>query len=329
MMNRFLSLLFLPALSCAFSAPNPLQNLLFAFARNGQETQTVDPLERYDLKSSTVPRRFYARPEQYADLITASIPLALRFASGLFSNGYSLGLIDQNDKIYSVATIGSKQISETTTILPSRQQSSPLIMYEFETCPFCRKVREAVSILSLDVEFRPTPKQGRTWRKEIKTAYGNKATFPFLRDPNTGAEMFESDKIIKYLFTTYGNGDVPWTLSSSPWVPLTAGLSLVWRGGGQAKPSNPPPLPVIYWAYEGSPFCKIPRETLCEFEIPYVQISCPRGSMNRQRMFDETGRFQAPYLQDPNTGVSLWESEAIVEYLRKEYGVQESPVKYI
>ena len=335
MWKACLSLALLPALCHGFATPNPLQDFLSKVTRNevapaaAAVVDVVDPLKRYNLSASTEPRRFYARPEQYIDLLRATMPLIFRFASGLFANGYAIGLIDQNDKIYSVATVGSKQISETNTIPPKTQPSTPLVLYEFETCPFCRKVREAVSMLSLEVEFRPTPKNGRLWRREIKQTYGAKATFPFLSDPNTGVEMFESDKIIQYLFTTYGNGVVPWTLSSSIWVPLTAGLGLVWRGGGVAKPSNPPSQPVTYWSYEGSPFCKIPQETLCELEISHIQISCPRGSVNRQRMFDETGRFQAPYLQDPNTGVCLWESEAIVEYLRKEYGVNKSPVKYL
>ena len=37
----------------------------------------------------------------------------------------------------------------------------------------------------------------------------------------------------------------------------------------------------------------------------------------------QTGRFQVPYLQDPNTGVNLFESSAILEYLDKQYAVAE------
>ncbi len=73
-----------------------------------------------------------------------------------------------------------------------RQPRGPIILYEFEACPFCRKVREAVSMLELDVEFRPCPKDSKTcksnYRQEMKDKFGGKRkiTFPFMTDPNTG-----------------------------------------------------------------------------------------------------------------------------------------------
>ncbi|MCY1012286.1 glutathione S-transferase N-terminal domain-containing protein [Nannocystis pusilla] len=35
-----------------------------------------------------------------------------------------------------------------------------LVLYEFEACPFCRKVREALVWLDLDVTMRPCPPGG-------------------------------------------------------------------------------------------------------------------------------------------------------------------------
>ena len=191
-------------------------------------------------------------------------------------------------------------------------------------------MREAASILSLTILYKPCPKNGQYYRKNIKDKFGSKATFPYMRDPNTGVEMFESDNIISYLFKTYGDGLVPSQLLG-PLVPITAGIGLLPRfgKGSSKKASNPPPEPLRLWAYEGSPFCKIVREELCELEIPHIQISTPRGSPNRQIMFDKVGRFQAPYLEDPNENIALFESEAIVEYLQKKYSVGPSPVEYI
>jgi glutathione S-transferase len=253
--------------------------------------------------------------------------------SGIFCNGYEVSIVPRQDSQYTIARFAAKyQLFETSTIPPQLQQKAPLTLYEFETCPYCRKVREAVSILSLEVTFRPCPKNGIKWRREVKEKYGEKATFPFLMDPNTNCQIFESDDILQYLFTTYGNGDIPWTLSpGSAAVVLTEAAGLLFRGtsGGFAKPSNPPLQPLKVWSYEGSPFCKLVKEKLCTLELEHTQISCPRGSANRQKMFDQGGRFQVPYLEDPNTGVSLFESQAIIEYLEKQYSIARSPVKYL
>lgn len=244
---------------------------------------------------------------------------------------------------YTILSVGQSQIREYSDLTFSKQ-NQPLVLYEFEGCPFCRKVREAVSILSLEVTFKPCPQDG-AFRNEIKSQFGNQATFPYLVDPNTGVQMFESDDIINYLFRVYGSpkrinnknnsklNPVPWTLTpSSPWVTLSSGLGMLPRinRGGRYRSSNPPEIPLVFWSYEGSPFCKIVRERLVELGIPHTQISCPRGSYNRERLFRETGgRFQVPYLQDPTTGVDLFESAAIIEYLEKVYGVPEPKVKYL
>lgn len=47
-----------------------------------------------------------------------------------------------------------------------------------------------------------------------------------------------------------------------------------------------------------------------------------RGSPKRQELLDKVGHFQVPYLEDPNQGVSLFESSAIIKYLEDTYAVQ-------
>ena len=42
--------------------------------------------------------------------------------------------------------------------------------------------------------------------------------------------------------------------------------------------------------------------------MPALQRACARGSPNRQELFERRGVFQAPYLEDPNTGVAMFES---------------------
>ena len=62
------------------------------------------------------------------------------------------------------------------------------------------------------------------------------------------------------------------------------------------------------------------REKLVELELPHLMKSSGRGSPKRQELVDRRGTFQAPYLEDPNTGVAMFESAAIVKYLEETYG---------
>src|SRR5262249_46504030 len=68
----------------------------------------------------------------------------------------------------------------------------PLELYEFEGCPYCRKVREALSILDLEAVIYPCPKRGPRFRRELERR-GGKQQFPYLVDPNTGQALYESD----------------------------------------------------------------------------------------------------------------------------------------
>jgi glutathione S-transferase len=61
-------------------------------------------------------------------------------------------------------------------------------------------------------------------------------------------------------------------------------------------------------------------ERLHELEIPYVWRTTARGSPTRDMLNELTGRIQVPYLEDENTGVSMFESADIVDYLNKVYG---------
>ena len=59
------------------------------------------------------------------------------------------------------------------------QPAKPLKLYEFEGSPFCRRVREAITLLNLDVEIYPCPKGGQKYRQIVKEK-GGKLQFPFL-----------------------------------------------------------------------------------------------------------------------------------------------------
>ncbi|EKX42077.1 hypothetical protein GUITHDRAFT_74279 [Guillardia theta CCMP2712] len=218
-----------------------------------------------------------------------------------------------------------REFSET---LPSVKPKKPLELYEFEACPFCRKVREVISMLDLDVMIYPCPRDGDRFRPQV-VEMGGKAQFPYLVDPNTDFKSYESDKIIKYLVQTYGDGIIPLPLSLGPLTTASASIpSLLRNGRGrQAEKSlaPQPELPLRLWSFESSPYCRIVRERLCELQIPYQLFTVARGSRKREELKEIAGKVQVPYLVDPNTGKSMFESSSILDYLNDTYGKGYSP----
>eukprot|EP00871_Galdieria_phlegrea_P000051 jgi/Galph1/1046/GphlegSOOS_G5875.1 len=214
----------------------------------------------------------------------ASLP---RLGTGAFVVGYR-------------ADRSSQGISEYSEKLPNIRPQKPLELYEFEACPFCRKVREALSMLDLDGLSILVQKM-----------------FPYLVDPNTGFSTYESDDIVEYLFKTYGDGRVPIALALGFMTNLTSSLSSAFRldKGVRYRYSIVPEKPLELWSYEPSPFCRLVREVLCELELPYLLHNVARGSVKRKELKRLTGTFQVPYLVDPNTQTSMFESANIVEYL--------------
>jgi glutathione S-transferase len=79
--------------------------------------------------------------------------------------------------------------------------------------------------------------------------------------------------------------------------------------------------PLELWGYECSPFVAPVREKLSTLCLPHILVSCSRGSENRNKMIEKTGRFQVPFLVDPNTGIEMFEGAEIVKYLDEVYTV--------
>lgn len=195
-----------------------------------------------------------------------------------------------------------------------------LEVYEFEACPFCRKVREALSILDLDARILPCPKGGTRFRDELRER-GGKELFPYLVDPNTGVEMYESDDIVRYLFNQYGDGSIPMLLAMGPLTDASSMLSGLPRGlgGSRVTPSRRPAQLLELASFEASPFCRIVRESLSSLELPYILRNVAKGSRSRAAFEKRSGKMQVPWLSDPNTGTEMFESADIVEYLLEEY----------
>ena len=194
-----------------------------------------------------------------------------------------------------------------------------LEIYEFEGCPFCRKVREALTMLDLPALVRPCPKGGPTYRPEV-VRRGGRAMFPYFVDPNTGDELYESADIIDHLYRNYGNRSAPWWLRGDVTLPLGSMASLVRAARGvRYRAAKAPEQPLTLYSMEASPYCRIAREALCELELPYQLVNVGKGSAQRKAFGERAGRTMVPWLSDPNTGEEMFESADIVAYLRRTY----------
>lgn len=104
-------------------------------------------------------------------------------------------------------------------------------------------------------------------------------------------------------------------------------LTTLSRGGKglmvrQAAVEVPEKMLVLY-DMEGCPFCRLVREELTELDLDALIYPCPKnGKRFRPTAEKKIGRAQFPLLEDPNTGESLLESQAIIQYLRKQYAVR-------
>ncbi|KAH8970670.1 hypothetical protein BDL97_02G100600 [Sphagnum fallax] len=219
---------------------------------------------------------------------------------------------------------GSQVLPEVAAARAESGQPPQLFqLYEFEACPFCRRVREALTELDLSAEVYPCPK-GSIRHREFVRSVGGREQFPYFLDPNTGVSMYESSDIVRYLFSKYGQGrqPSPGLLESTlvtGWVPTLMragrGMSLYARATLQ-----PPHKKLELFSYENNQFARLVRETLCELELPYILRNSGKGSSCRPALLQIAGSTKVPFLVDPNTGVSMGESKDIIAYLFQTYG---------
>jgi len=236
-----------------------------------------------------------------------------------------------------------------------KRPEKQLTLYLKESCPFSRKVREAMSELDLDATIKPCPIEGTRFRPELKKL-GGQEQVPLLIDPNTDVKMYESENIAKYLFDKYGPGKdkVPMMFKDGYISTGTSRLSTIfrslpWHGLFQYKGDDKtslktlipkkvddeahetdvvhPPVnkKIILYSYEGSPNCRFVREALDSLEIPYDIQNMAFGSMKRDDFKKMTGKLQFPYLMDHNSERGMFESAEIVQYLYDTYPPQKIP----
>ena len=218
--------------------------------------------------------------------------------------------------------------------------SRTLELYDCENDPECRPVREALTMLDLEVMVYPVPWKGKRFQKQLTEMSGSDRV-PFLHDPNTGEHLQGADSIVDYLYTEFApeGEQAPMNLL------LLASVASTLRGskGKDARPGKAPEQPLELYSFEASPYARLVRETLCEREIPYLlhNVGKSPGKMveflppllrenkvrdyqpeteNRRKLVARGGHMMVPYLVDPNTGVAMYESADIQNYLLTTYG---------
>lgn len=231
----------------------------------------------------------------------------------------------------------------TSTSRLGKRPQQRLHLYDIEGCPYCKLVREAITELDLDIVIYPCPKGGIRFRNSA-IKIGGKEQFPYLIDPNTSISLYESFDIISYLFRYYGKGHLPkrWRRRYTNTITSMMSSAVRFGSGMYHKPSKSPAMMLELYSFESSPYSRPVKELLCELEIPYVLHNVGKNQpldyvppvirnrlipfynvkgKNRKGLLARAGTMMVPYLVDPNTGVEMFESNDICNYLLKQYSV--------
>lgn len=238
------------------------------------------------------------------------------------------------------------------------QPEQALVLYEYEACPYSRRVREVMTLLNLDFESRPSPYKGHVYRDELKELAG-KVQVPFLIDENfeegkKGNKILDSQAIIDHLFVNYSpKGFTPdkyQRQSKKDQASLAnkaASVTSMLRGVKADHPKmnqarGKPKQTLHLYGFEASPFCRLVREKLTELEVGYVNHNVAReqiqdigafgfhltvgeyqpikgGKRDRLMNAELNGKLLFPYLIDPNTHIKMYESKDIIDYLETNY----------
>lgn len=223
--------------------------------------------------------------------------------------------------------LGSMRVTQSQVESERGFQDSPnLVLYDVETDGECRRVREALCMLDLAFECRPCPYgayRHRTLAAKLQNVPLGEEILPFLHDSRSSVSIIGAEDILDYLYDVYLDGSAPSPLVANRG---TADIAMRSRNTESSSsishskmPCRYPVKPLELWAYEASPFCSLVREKLCEMELPYVLRPCSRGSPRRTELLRKAKTFQVPFIEDENTGIQLFESAKIIEYLNQTY----------
>lgn len=202
--------------------------------------------------------------------------------------------------------------SYTTTIY------QPLILYDYENNQFCRLVREVLTELDLTYKLETASKKSPR-RDKMAEITGGSTQCPFLIDPNTNKQMFESKDIIFYLYKQYAKFTPPPEFLESISKITTPLLRPIYNLQAPIQAGTydanvvqveieleVQSAPVVIYTYSLSPFCTEAKTVLDRLEIPYTEISLGRewlpflmnegGSEKRAELGKITGQTSLPHI---------------------------------
>jgi glutathione S-transferase len=149
-----------------------------------------------------------------------------------------------------------------------------------------------------------------------------------LHDPNTDVTLYDSERIVDYLFERYGREKAPARLRGGHFATWSSKLASRLRGNGtEAQSAVRPTLPLELWSYEASPECRIVREVLGRYCLPYVLYNVGKNSLKKNKLRRISGDRELPFLIDPNRGTRVTGADRIRNYLHETYGASTSGVR--
>ncbi|KAJ4397865.1 hypothetical protein N0V93_002102 [Gnomoniopsis smithogilvyi] len=80
--------------------------------------------------------------------------------------------------------------------------------------------------------------------------------------------------------------------------------------------------PIILWGHDGGPNPWRVAMILKELDVPYTHKFLQLADMKKEPFESINPNGRVPAIEDPNTGITLWESGAIIQYLIETYDKQ-------
>ena len=204
------------------------------------------------------------------EFATASAGLALRLATGAFVLGWKVDSVFFDDESRYALKLGPIRLRDSSSVLDdAARPSRTLMLYDRESSPSCKRVREMLNLLDITYEVRPC-------FEDTETEY----PVPFLVDPNADSTIVGDDDIIGHLLQKYGpNPDLfdrkaLWPIEFRAFALTTAQIASALRGNPgktqqpNARPDNASMKPIEIWGYECSPFVRPVKEKLAELVVP-------------------------------------------------------------